>query len=139
MIDCYLFGDVFDKSDNFKWQVLSKQNLAIRYNITQQHHLVMFTASSSTSFLALFFSPSLPPAFSHVCSMGARARSTAGAALTPSDVCVRLWRSLINTGTGMAKLTSPASSLALSQGFQALQREKRKKKKGKTLLHPSAR
>lgn len=102
----------------------------------------LLKASSSISFLALF-SPSLPPDFSHVCSMGARARSTAGAALTPSDVCVRLWRSLINTGTGMAKLTSPTSSLALSQGFQALrerEREKKKeRKKAKTLLHPGVR
>lgn len=68
--------------------------------------------------------------------MGARARGAAGAALTPANVRVRLWRSLINTGTGMAKLTSPTSLLALSQGFEALGKGEKEKKKAKTLLHP---
>lgn len=66
--------------------------------------------------------------------MGARARSTAGAALTPSNVRVRLWRSLINTGTGMAKPTSPTSLLALSQGFEAL--GKGEKKKSQNFIAP---
>lgn len=96
------------------------------------------SASSSRSlppplYLFALLSPSLSPDSSHVCSTGARARGTAGAAFAPSDVCVRLCRSLINTGTGTAKLTSPTSLLTLSQGFQAL----KNKKKAQTLLHPS--
>lgn len=107
-------------------------------NHTCTHRLLFPSAassSSSVSFLSVF-SPSLSPDFSHVCTMGARARSAAGAALTPANVRVRLWRSLINTGTGMAKLTSPTSLLALSQGFEALGKGEKEKKKAKTLLHP---
>lgn len=90
------------------------------------------SASSSRSlppplYLFALLSPSLSPDSSHVCSTGARARGTAGAAFAPSDVCVRLCRSLINTGTGTAKLTSPTSLLTLSQGFQALKNKKKPK------------
>lgn len=107
-------------------------------NHTCTHRLLFPSAASSSSSVSFrsVFSPSLSPDFSHVCTMGARARSAAGAALTPANVRVRLWRSLINTGTGMAKLTSPTSLLALSQGFEALGKGEKEKKKAKTLLHP---